>query len=546
MFHGSDEASCCARGRAHSHRASSGNFGVRFNCCPLLRTPQHRVQLDTAANFSLSANEVGGEGRGGHGANRWVTTKGQDIGNSFWLYLLFFRGYAVEISLVGRSASSLRGIGVQGPGTVCATLSSVSYQPQNWLQMEGTFFGRWLSQSARSVASAQTSCPFDSSPLDCAPSSVASASASLGKQENSGLSASAVSAPESAGGADHQPIPSTPEVVWGAPPASAQRTPGSSVGSECCPKIQPSMDRRLQRLVPHTQWSTSGTLDRSRSVQSIPAGDSLVARSAMATRSGSFYAVVRQVWTARDHSGGQRRTLCFPWASGFVASERMVDGPRHSCGVYRSRPSRTKCWPRTEASNAEGRNDPLGIEHDAGTATPNQPLATDLQSGTSSRSFGAAPSGFTISSHPTPECAKSGALEVSQRLGRSQCSQQRADSMAGAAAICRRSFRRPQTWPEAIVQWMLVGLFPLTSLGRITRVGCWRTPAFGLRPPASDQTQTSVTYVVASSVTYVLATFREVARLNSNPLAPALSPLGRGEGVGGSVKLRPTTSRTAD
>ena len=31
----------------------------------------------------------------------------------------------------------------------------------------------------------------------------------------------------------------------------------------------------------------------------------------------------------------------------------------------------------------------------------------------------------------------------------------------------------------------------------------------------------------------------EVARLNLNPLAPALSPLGRGEGVGGSAKLHP-------
>ena len=36
----------------------------------------------------------------------------------------------------------------------------------------------------------------------------------------------------------------------------------------------------------------------------------------------------------------------------------------------------------------------------------------------------------------------------------------------------------------------------------------------------------------------------EVARLNSNPLAPTLSPLGRGEGVDGGVKLRPISSRS--
>ncbi|MGA2180950.1 MAG: hypothetical protein ABSH15_15390, partial [Verrucomicrobiota bacterium] len=36
---------------------------------------------------------------------------------------------------------------------------------------------------------------------------------------------------------------------------------------------------------------------------------------------------------------------------------------------------------------------------------------------------------------------------------------------------------------------------------------CWWTPAFGLRPPASEQIQASVTYVVALSVTHVLATF---------------------------------------
>jgi|GEM_PF-3924705 hypothetical protein len=36
----------------------------------------------------------------------------------------------------------------------------------------------------------------------------------------------------------------------------------------------------------------------------------------------------------------------------------------------------------------------------------------------------------------------------------------------------------------------------------------------------------------------------EVARSNSNPLAPTLSPLRRGEGVDGSVKLRPENSRS--
>jgi hypothetical protein len=35
----------------------------------------------------------------------------------------------------------------------------------------------------------------------------------------------------------------------------------------------------------------------------------------------------------------------------------------------------------------------------------------------------------------------------------------------------------------------------------------------------------------------------EVARLNSNPLAPTPSPLGRGEGVDGCVKLLPESSR---
>jgi hypothetical protein len=43
-----------------------------------------------------------------------------------------------------------------------------------------------------------------------------------------------------------------------------------------------------------------------------------------------------------------------------------------------------------------------------------------------------------------------------------------------------------------------------------------------------------------SSVTHVLASCREAAdHSNSNPLAPTLSPLGRGEGVGSSVRLRP-------
>jgi len=36
----------------------------------------------------------------------------------------------------------------------------------------------------------------------------------------------------------------------------------------------------------------------------------------------------------------------------------------------------------------------------------------------------------------------------------------------------------------------------------------------------------------------------EVARLNSNPLAPALSPLRRGEGVADGVRARPANLRS--
>ena len=36
----------------------------------------------------------------------------------------------------------------------------------------------------------------------------------------------------------------------------------------------------------------------------------------------------------------------------------------------------------------------------------------------------------------------------------------------------------------------------------------------------------------------------EVSRLNSNPLAPTLSPLRRGEGVDGGVKLRLASPRS--
>ena len=138
----------------------------------------------------------------------------------------FYCGHALEMSLVGRSAPSLRGIGVQGPRTVCATLRSVSYQPQNRLQMEGTFSGWRRSQSARSLASPQTSASCHTPSLDCPPSPVAATAAVLGRQENVCLPSGAVSAPGRTGGTHDQPIPSTIATVAAPVPPSTQRANG--------------------------------------------------------------------------------------------------------------------------------------------------------------------------------------------------------------------------------------------------------------------------------------------------------------------------------
>ena len=118
-----------------------------------------------------------------HGAKTWVTLKGQDMGNTFWLDLRPFRGYAVEIYLAGRSTLSLRKVALEDPSTLWATVSTLSHQPQDRIQVEGAFLGQRSSWFAQSIATAQTPTEPDSSVLDATHWADASAPSTLGSQK---------------------------------------------------------------------------------------------------------------------------------------------------------------------------------------------------------------------------------------------------------------------------------------------------------------------------------------------------------------------------
>src|SRR6185369_7408553 len=376
--------------------------------------------------------------------------------------------------------------------------STLSHQPQDRIQVEGAFLGQRSSWFARSIATAQTPTQPDSSVLDAAHWADASAPSTLGSQKDPRSIESTISPPKSSRSAHNHSLYSTAGSAQGAPPFSPQRPCGDALGVDCGASVQPGVDGRLQRMVPHQRWTPGRAVDGSRSVQSLSFGDSVAGRSAMVARASSVYGPVQAVWATQNNPSGQWRALWFQRACGVVPVERLVDCFGDRGPVHCSRAPGTKRGARTNASSNEGRDDDSCLEHDAGTTATYQSLGVDVQSDSSARGLAATNTRSMLSTPSEPGLPQGETLGLSEELRRAQRTQQRTDSITRTAAIFGRSLCWIQSWSEADAEWTSGSLFSFRTVGRIAHVGCRRTPAFGLRPPTSDQTQEGVTYVLAS------------------------------------------------
>ena len=439
-----------------------------------------------------------GEGRGGHGARTWVTDEGIDMGNRIGKHMGFFRGHALEIYFSDSSAGSLCETAVEGPTTPGASVPNFWDQSKNRLQVEATFWGARRSRNVRSVASSPEVAWTDAETLAQSYPAIAAAPSALGCKENSATPARTISPAALAGSANHYVVAGTVAVGAPAAPTLSARSTVAAPALDGPQAFQSGMVRRFQRLVPNQQWAADRAFDGTRYVQSVYFERSAVARPAVVACARSLYAVVRAFWFAPGYSSGQWRSLWIQRPSGSDPIECLVDGVGYPSGVYCAGASRTERGARANAPGIQSRSGHSCFQHDARSTTANRPLGGLLQWNPAARSFGPANPGSVLSSWPTAPIGQPMGLEISQALGGTQRAQQRADSVAGKTSLCGRSVRRNESRIETCGGRQAHRVFGTRATGRVARVGCWRPPACGLCPQASNQTSESVTYVLAS------------------------------------------------
>jgi len=340
--------------------------------------------------------------------------------------------------------------------------------------------------------------PSDPGWLVAADPTFAAPTSALGSKETPGTVASSILPSTGSGGTNDHVVVAAMEVD---PPPTRSAAPRPAVAApetDGTDAVQSGVDGRFQRLVPNGRRPTGRTVDGAGFVQPVHFGGPAVDRSAMVACSSGLCAVVRPVWLAESDSGGQWWPLWIQRSSRSVALERLVDGVGNPSGIYRAGTSRTKRRSRANAPGNEGRCRGSGFERPAGAATTNRSLGPTLQSGASSRSVGTANPRRVLPPRAMPDLPETAALEISAVLEGAQRTEQRTGSVAGAASICGRGVCRVESGLEASGGGKTNGLFGWSAFGRVAHSGRLWTPACGVCPQASYQTQESVTYVFAS------------------------------------------------
>ena len=408
------------------------------------------------------------------------------MGNTFRLDLGLFHGHVVEIYFFGSSTCQLCKIGIEGPTILYGSVPHFQDQSQDRLQMAATFHAARFWRIARPIAPPQRLPPSDSGLLVAADQTSAATTPALGSKETSGTVASPTPPSKGSSGPNDHAVVAAMEVGAAMTPAVSTGSPVAAPALDGAQAFQSGMDGGLQRLVPNPGRTADRTVDGAGFVQSLSFGDPALARPAMVACARSVHAVVQAFWLASNYPGGQWRPFWIQGSGGADALECLVDGVGHPSGVYCARSSRTKWCARTNASGIQSRPGGAGLQHEASATTANRSLGQLLQWRSSARSAGPANAGGMLPQRPTVPVDRPAAVALSEELEGTPRSQQWADSMAGETSLYWRSLRRHESRIETCRAGQAHRVFGSRATGGVARIGCLWSPAFGLRPQASD------------------------------------------------------------
>jgi hypothetical protein len=400
------------------------------------------------------------------------------MGNTFHFISGHFQGHVVERDLLFGEAAAVREVGSEGPSKHVAFVSGLWNQSQDWISVEGTFRARRSSRSPRSkLSSAPLSWP-NFGDVGEANSPDTATPPKLGEQKVGGSIAPGLREKGIAGCPHDWRLAQAPAAQPSPPPTFSARSRVEARWLDQGGPKQSGLDGGFQRLVSNCGRPASRAIDRTRSVQPLPAGGLLVEGPELEACKTGFCPAVSSQWLSKHYPSRQRPTLWIhrsPRAFGF---ECLVDRSGDSRPIHRSRASRTEWSTRTDAQGTQGRDDQTGFAKPPFSAAAHQSLAQNLQSCETARSTGAATAGRNLPPQavgPASDCA-----ELSKRLAGAPHQEQRRDQVAGKKALYRGGFRRLPSRPQAPGHIALESTFCETSDRGIVGLRCRRNAPVAL------------------------------------------------------------------
>ena len=364
-------------------------------------------------------------------------TMGIDMGNSFPFTSAPFRGHVVERVVCVWAAVEVCKVGVEGPTRHDAIVPGVWIQSQERLQMEGSIRVGGASRSARAESSSAWFAAANFARVVEADSPVAPTISELGQPEACRPIAQRISTSKGALGANDWQVAQAAEIESPRPPQILARTETAPPGPDRGGSEQPGLDGGLQRLVSDSGRATSGTIDSAGFVQSIFAERPLAEKSELEASEAGLSGFVSGAGISASHAHGQWFSLWNDWSSWAFAIECLVDDVGDSSRIHKAWAPGAEWSARANASDTESRNDAPDFGPPASSTTADGPLGKNLQPNPTSRRVGAAASRPRLSSEAF--AATEYAVELFQRHGGTPGAKQRADQMARAQALCRRS-----------------------------------------------------------------------------------------------------------
>ena len=156
---------------------------------------------------------------------------------------------ALEIDIEGGGAQALCETIAGSPYTDGRSVSGVSCEPQDGIQVEATVPGGRQTWSAGPVAVSEAIAAANDGAVAAGDSTGETASPAVGSPEDMGLPAQAVPGTKDSGGADHHAVAGT---VGADPAATSTATPwttGVAAAPDGTGKVQSGLDRGLQGVV---------------------------------------------------------------------------------------------------------------------------------------------------------------------------------------------------------------------------------------------------------------------------------------------------------